>query len=195
VPRGAGLLQHWGNPPDSCDLIVDTRRLDRIIAHVPAEFAVTVQAGVRLPDLATAVGSGGPSLAILPPARRAWPGTVGGLIATNAAGSRRYRYGTPRDRLTAITAVRADGTIIASAAAPSVAGRDLVTLFAGSYGSLGLITEATFRLEPLWHMSSGVWLPCADPEDAARLVEAVSAPSMSPSAITCAGRRRISRSG
>jgi glycolate oxidase FAD binding subunit len=183
VPRGAGLLQHWGNPPDSCDLIVDTRRLDRIIAHVPAEFAVTVQAGVRLPDLATAVGSGGQSLAILPPARRAWPGTVGGLIATNAAGSRRYRYGTPRDRLTAITAVRADGTIIASAAAPSVAGRDLVTLFAGSYGSLGLITEATFRLEPLWHMSSGVWLPCADPEDAARLVEAVSAPSMSPSAI------------
>src|SRR5271163_4256990 len=45
VPRGAGRLQHWGNPPDSCDLIVDTRRLDRIIEHVPADFAVTVQAG------------------------------------------------------------------------------------------------------------------------------------------------------
>jgi glycolate oxidase FAD binding subunit len=183
VPRGAGLLQHWGDPPGSCDLIVDTRRLDRIVEHVPADFAVTVQAGVRLPDLATAVEAAGQSLAILPPHPRAWPGTVGGLIATNSAGSRRYRYGTPRDRLAGLTAVRADGTIIASAGAPDVAGQDLVTLFAGSYGSLGLITEATFRLEPLWPMSSGVWLPCAGPEDAARLVEAVSGPWMAPCGI------------
>src|ERR1700735_1782434 len=45
VPRGAGRLQHWGNPPDSCDLIVDTRRLNRIVEHVPADLTVTVQAG------------------------------------------------------------------------------------------------------------------------------------------------------
>jgi glycolate oxidase FAD binding subunit len=182
VPRGAGLLQHWGNLPDSCDLIVDTRRLDRIVEHVPAEFAVTVQAGVRLPDLARVVEAAGQTLAILPP-RRAWTGTVGGLIATNAAGSRRYRYGTPRDRLTGIIAVRADGTIVRSAEAANVAGQDLVTLFAGSYGSLGLITEATFRLEPLPQISGGVWLPCADPEHAAWLVEVVSDPWMAPSGI------------
>src|ERR1700727_504745 len=51
VPRGAGRLQHWGNPPDSCDLIVATGRLDRIVEHAPADFTVTVQAGVRLRDL------------------------------------------------------------------------------------------------------------------------------------------------
>lgn len=178
VPRGAGRLQHWGNPPDSCDLIVDTRRLDRITEHVPAGFAVTVQAGVRLPDLEREVESARQTLAIVPP-RRAYAGTVGGLIATNAAGSRRYRYGTPRDRLTGITAVRADGAILDSAGTAS----DLVTLFAGSYGSLGLITGATFRLEPLPLASGGVWLPCADPEDAARLVEAVSDPSIAPTGI------------
>lgn len=182
VPRGVGRLQHWGNPPDSCDLIVDTRRLNRIVEHRPADFAVTVQAGVRLPDVARAAEAAGQSLAILPP-RRAWTGTVGGLIATNAAGSRRYRYGTPRDRLTSITAVRADGTILRSAEAANVAGQDLITLFAGSYGSLGLITEATFRLEPLPQMSGGVWLPCDDPEHAARLVEVVSDPWMAPSGI------------
>src|SRR5260370_344658 len=44
VPRGAGRLQHWGNPPGSCDLIVDTRRLDQIIEHIPGDFTVTVQA-------------------------------------------------------------------------------------------------------------------------------------------------------
>jgi glycolate oxidase FAD binding subunit len=96
---------------------------------------------------------------------------------------RRYRYGTPRDRLAGLTAVCADGTIIASADAPDVAGQDLVTLFAGSYGSLGLITEATFRPRPPFQMSSGVWLPCADPEDAARLVEVVSDAWMAPSGI------------
>jgi len=182
VPRGAGRLQHWGNPPDSCDLIVDTRRLDRIVEHVPADFAVTVQAGARLPDLEREVEAAGQSLAILPP-RRAWTGTVGGLIATNAAGSRRYRYGTPRDRLSGITAVSADGTILKSAETANVDGEDLVTLFAGSYGSLGLITEATFRLEPLPQASGGVWLPCHDPEHAARLVEVVSDPSIAPTGI------------
>jgi glycolate oxidase FAD binding subunit len=182
VPRGAGRLQHWGNPPDSCDLIVDTRRLDRIVEHATADFTVTVQAGVRLSDLEQAVEAGRQTLALLPP-RPAYAGTVGGLIATNAAGSHSYRHGTPRDRLTAITAVRADGTIVRSADAASVAGQDLVTLLAGSYGSLGLITEATFRLEPLPQVSGGVSIRCADPEHAARLVEIVSDPAMAPSGI------------
>ena len=182
VPRGAGRLQHWGDPPDSCDLIVDTHRLDRIVEHVPGDLAVTVQAGVRLADLEQVVEVARQSLAILPP-RRAYNATVGGLIATNAAGSRRYRYGTPRDRLTSITAVRADGAIVRSAEAVNVAGQDLVTLFAGSYGTLGLITEATFRLEPLQPVSGGTWLPCADPEDAARLVGVVSDAWIAPSGI------------
>src|SRR3984957_14859382 len=100
VPRGAGRLQHWGNPPDSCDLIVDTRRLDRIVAHAPADFTVPVQAGVGPPALALApaavpgawqAGVRGPapevtlapsrqSGALFPP-RPAYAGTIGGLIA------------------------------------------------------------------------------------------------------------------
>ena len=176
VPRGAGRLQHWGNPPDSCDLIVDTRRLDLIVEHRPADRLVTAQAGVRFRDLEQAVEADGNTLALLPP-RPAAVGTIGGLIATNAAGSRRYRHGTPRDRLTAITAVRADGTIVGSADA----GRpDLVALLAGSHGSLGLITEATFRLEPLPQISGGVSIRCADPEQAERMVEIVSDPALAP---------------
>jgi len=153
VPRGAGLLQHWGNPPDSCNLIIDTRRLDRVVKHSAGDPTVTVQAGVRLPDLAKVLEADRHSLMIRRRGR-AYPSTVGGLIATNAAGYTRYRYGTPRDLLTGITAVRADGTIVSSGGAgPTVAGQDLVTLFAGSYGTLGLITEATLRLHPLPHAS------------------------------------------
>ena len=130
VPRGAGGLQHWGNPPDSCDLIVDTRRLDRVVEHRPGDFTVTVQAGVRLPALEEMLEAADQSLPLIPPSR-ARAGTIGGVVATNTAGLLRHRYGTPRDRLTAITAVRADGTIVRSAdvAAPA-AGRDLARLFA-----------------------------------------------------------------
>jgi glycolate oxidase FAD binding subunit len=180
VPRGAGRLQHWGNPPDSCDLIVDTRRLNRIVEHSPADFTVTVQPGVRLNDLAETLAPAHQHLAVLPP-YRAWAGTVGGLIATNAAGPTRYRYGTPRDLLAAITAVRADGTVVRSGDATSnAAGHDLITLFAGSYGTLGLITEATFRLHPTAQVSRGVWVPCTGPEHAARMVELVSDPWTAP---------------
>ena len=182
VPRGAGRLQHWGNPPESCDLIVDTRRLDRIVEHATADFTVTVQAGARLRDLEQEVERGGQTLALFPP-KPAYAGTVGGLIATNAGGSHRYRFGAPRDRLTAITAVRADGTIVRSADGAHVGGQDLVTLLAGSFGSLGLITEATFRLEPLPQVTGGVSIKCADPDHAAQLVRIVSDPALAPSGI------------
>ena len=184
VPRGAGGLQHWGNPPDSCDLIVDTRRLDRVIEHRPGDFTVTVQAGVRLPGLAEMLEAADQSLQLIPP-RRAWTGTIGGVVATNAPGMLRHRYGMPRDRLTGITAVRADGTIVRSAdAATTAAGRDLARLFAGSYGTLGLITEATFGVHPLPRGSTGVGIRCADPAEAARTVGIVASdPWLAPSGI------------
>ena len=182
VPRGAGRLQHWGNPPDSCDLIVDTRRLNRIVEHVPADFTVTVQAGVLLRDLERELAPTRQTVALFPP-RPAYAGTIGGLIATNAAGSHRYHFGTPRDRLTGITAVRADGTIVASADPAAIGGRDLITLLAGSFGSLGLITEATFRTEPTPQISGGISLNCADPEHAERLMQEVSDPWIAPMGI------------
>jgi glycolate oxidase FAD binding subunit len=178
VPRGAGRLQHWGDPPASCDLIVDSRRLDRIIEHRPDDLAVTVQAGVRVLDLAQALAPARQHLALLPPFRAA-TGTLGGLIATNAAaGTRRYHYGRPRDLLTGITAILADGTIARSGEFASTAtGQDLVTLFAGSYGTLGMITEASFRLHACPQVSGGTLLPCTDPEDAARKLAEIASDS------------------
>ncbi|HEY2262704.1 MAG TPA: FAD-binding oxidoreductase [Streptosporangiaceae bacterium] len=185
VPRGAGGLQHWGNPPDSCDLIVDTRRLDRIIEHRRGDFTVTVQAGVRLPALEEMLEAADQTLPLIAPSR-AQAGTIGGVIATNAVGLLRHRYGTPRDRITSITAVRADGTIVRSTdVADAAAGRDLAALFAGSYGTLGLITEATFRVHPLPRGCAGVRINCADPDDAARMVGIVAADSwLAPSGIS-----------
>jgi len=182
VPRGSGRRQHWGNPPATCDLVVDTGRLDQVLEHAVGDLVVRVQAGVRLAQLATMLGAAGQRLALDPPEIEA---TVGGVLATNAAGPLRYRYGAPRDLLIGITVVRADGTVAKSGGkvVKNVAGYDLGKLFAGSYGTLGLITEATFRLHPLPQRSSWLSLDCPDPESAADAVRLMADSPLAPAAI------------
>ena len=147
VPRGAGTGLAWGTPPSRCDLVVDLRSMDQIIEHEAGDLVARVQAGATIGQLAVALGSAGQQLALDVPAEA----TVGGVVATGTAGPRRFRYGTPRDLLIGITVVRADGVIARSGGkvVKNVAGYDLGKLFAGSQGTLGLITEATFRLHPL----------------------------------------------
>ncbi len=147
VPRGAGTGLAWGAPPSRCDLVVDLRSMDQIIEHEAGDLVARVQAGTTIGQLAVALGSAGQQLALDVPAEA----TVGGVVATGTAGPRRFRYGTPRDLLIGITVVRADGVVARSGGkvVKNVAGYDLGKLFAGSQGTLGLITEATFRLHPL----------------------------------------------
>ena len=181
VPRGSGRRLNWANPPASCDLLVDTRRLDQVLEHAAGDQVLRVQAGVMLDDLAKAVATAGQRLALDPPAG----GSVGGVLATSAAGPLRYRYGAPRDLLIGITIVRADGTVARSGGkvVKNVAGYDLGKLFAGSYGTLGLITEATFRLHPLPEQSAWLTLEAADPDSAAHAARVIADSPLAPSAV------------
>jgi glycolate oxidase FAD binding subunit len=147
VPRGAGTGLGWGAPPAACDLVVDLRRMDQVIEHAAGDLVARVQAGATMGYLASVLASAGQQLAVDAPA----DATVGGVVATGTAGPRRFRYGAPRDLLIGITVVRADGVIAHSGGkvVKNVAGYDLGKLFSGSQGTLGLITEATFRLHPL----------------------------------------------
>ena len=179
--RGSGRRQHWGNPPSGCDLIVETLHLNKVIEHVAGDQVLRVQAGVLLDDLTKVVASAGQRLSLNP----AGGGSVGGVVATNAAGPLRYRYGAPRDLLIGITVVRADGTVARSGGkvVKNVAGYDTGKLFAGSYGTLGLITEATFRLHPLPERSTWLTLDTADPETAAATVRTMADSPLAPMAI------------
>jgi glycolate dehydrogenase FAD-binding subunit len=181
VARGSGRRQHWGNPPAGCDLIVETLHLDKVIEHVAGDQVLRVQAGVLLDDLTKVVASAGQRLSLDP----AGGGSVGGVVATNAAGPLRYRYGAPRDLLIGITVVRADGTVARSGGkvVKNVAGYDIGKLFAGSYGTLCLITEATFRLHPLPERSTWLTLDTADPEAAAATVRTMADSPLVPTAI------------
>ncbi len=181
VPRGTGTKLDWGAMPAACDLIIETRRLDRVLEHAAGDLVVSVQAGLPLADLTNVVSRAGQRLALDPPAG----GTIGGILATQAAGPLRLRYGAPRDLLIGITVVRADGTIARSGGkvVKNVAGYDLGKLFAGSFGTLGLITEATFRLHPAPAASAVIALDCPDPRAASAAVEAMAASALVPSAI------------
>ncbi len=191
VFRGTGSRLHWGNPPERCDLLVETTGLDEVVEHAAGDLVATVQAGVRLDRLAEVLAAAGQRLALDPPARPpaangrdAGQGTVGGVLATGVAGPLRLRYGAGRDLLIGITVVRADGTIARSGGkvVKNVAGYDLGKLFAGSRGTLGLITEATFRLHPLPAQTSYVSAACAEPADACRVLEAGLDSAVSPAA-------------
>ncbi|MET8986022.1 FAD-binding oxidoreductase [Nonomuraea wenchangensis] len=147
VPAGGGTKLHWGAPPERCDVRLDLSRLDAILEHAAGDLVVRAQAGVTMGALAAALADEGQELAIDAPEGA----TVGGTLATAPAGPRAFRYGTPRDLLIGVTVVLADGTIARSGGkvVKNVAGYDLGKLFTGSYGTLGVIAEATFRLHPL----------------------------------------------
>jgi glycolate oxidase FAD binding subunit len=181
-PRGSGTKMHLGDPPASLDLIVSTARVNEIIEHVPGDQVVRVQAGIRLQDLQEQLSGSDQMLAIDPPERGA---TIGGIIAANASGPRRYRYGTIRDLIIGITVVLHDGTVAkaGSKVVKNVAGYDLSKLFTGSLGTLGIIVTANFRLHPIPRVSRRVAVEVERPEAAAGAAQAMMHSQVEPTAV------------
>ena len=147
VARGGGSRLDWGIPPSPRDLVIDMSRMAGVTEHAAGDLVARVQAGARMGDVAALLARAGQEIALDVPAGA----TIGGVVASGLAGPRRLRYGTPRDLVIGVTIVRADGTVAKSGGkvVKNVAGYDLGKLFAGSAGTLGLITEANFRLHPL----------------------------------------------
>jgi glycolate oxidase FAD binding subunit len=183
LPRGTGTRIAWGAPPRRCELIIDTRRMNAVLEHAAGDLVVRVQAGAGAGQLAATLASAGQRLALDPPALDGG-GTIGGLVATSAAGPLRLRYGTPRDLLIGITVVRADGAVARAGGkvVKNVAGYDLGKLYTGSYGTLGLITEAAFRLHPLPAAAAFVTLECAGPAAAQSVLAAAVDSPLAPAA-------------
>ncbi len=149
LPRGGGTKQRWGNIPRAADIVLSTEHLKRLIEHSHGDMTATVEAGMAIGALQRALAGHGQMLAIDP----AWPeqATLGGIVATNAAGPLRLRYGSMRDLLIGVEVALPDGTLARGGGkvVKNVAGYDLMKLFTGSLGTLGLITSATVRLHPL----------------------------------------------
>ena len=149
IPAGAGTKLGIGNPPQKLDVVLATTRLNGVVEYEPADLTVTVEAGIRLAALQSVLAQHRQYLALDPPyADRC---TLGGIVATNASGSLRLRYGAARNQILGLRVVHANGTAVKSGGkvVKNVAGYDLNKLYIGAFGTLGIITEVTLKLSPI----------------------------------------------
>ena len=183
VPWGGGTAASVGTPPARPSLVLGLSRLNRLLEHEPGDLTTTVQAGMTLGALQTALRARGQWLSLDPPdAERA---TVGGVIAADAAGPRRHLYGSARDLVIGMTLVMADGAVVKGGGkvVKNVAGYDLPKLFIGSYGTLGVIVEVTVKLRPAPEDERLVAVRFERVKDCGAAVRAVLASDLIPSAL------------
>ncbi|MFZ0797889.1 MAG: FAD-binding oxidoreductase [Terriglobales bacterium] len=149
IPRGRATKMDWGNPPRAGEAILSTRRLNRVVEHAWGDMTATVEAGCTFQQLQQTLAAHGQRLALDP----LWPdkATIGGILATNDSGPLRVRFGSLRDLIIGVTLALPDGTLAKSGGkvVKNVAGYDLPKLATGSLGTLGIITQAIFRLHPV----------------------------------------------
>ncbi len=148
VPAGNGTHLHVGAAPRRYDVALSTRRLQRVLAHDAGDLTVTVEAGLTLTGLDSVLGEAGQWLPLDAPRPEAM--TVGGAVAADRSGPLRFGYGTLRDQLLGVRAVMADGALVRGGGqvVKNVAGYDLPKLFTGSYGTLAVLVEASFKVQP-----------------------------------------------
>ncbi len=179
LPTGQGSKLHWG-PQVECDRTLSTKHLNKLIDHAVGDLTVTAESGMRLADLQAKLGEAGQFLAIDP----SFPDqtTLGGLVATADSGSLRHRYGGVRDMLLGVTFVRSDGQIAKAGGrvVKNVAGYDLMKLMTGSYGTLGILTQMTFRVYPLPEVSRSL---VVTGEGLGDLVQAIQAATLTPTSL------------
>ena len=182
VPVGGGSKTSWAAPPTSCDLLLDTTALDRVVEHVAGDLVVVAEAGVRLADLQAQLGEARQQLGLDPPECGA---TLGGVVSANSSGPRRLRYGTTRDLLIGVTVVLADGTTASAGGkvVKNVAGYDLGKLYTGAHGSLGVVVSTTWRLHPVPPARRVVVLDLPDAAAAGPLAVRLARSTLTPSAV------------
>ena len=181
--RGGGTKQQWGAVARPVDLLLSTARLDAVVAHRHGDLTATVEAGATLARVNAALARHAQRLPLDPP----WPerATIGGIVATNDSGPARHHHGAPRDLIIGCAIVLADGREAKSGGivVKNVAGYDLGRLLTGSFGSLAVITSATFKLAPVASSSRTVSIELDALEDAGPLIARLADSPLTPSVL------------
>lgn len=145
---GARTKIAMGMPPRKYDLALDVSRLDNIVQYDPGDLTLSVEAGIPLSKLATALAENGQFLPLAVPWQTA--ATIGGTIASGVDSPLRQFYGTARDFVLGMEFITGDGSCAKSGGrvVKNVTGYDLHKLMIGAMGTLGAITRIHFRTFP-----------------------------------------------
>jgi alkyldihydroxyacetonephosphate synthase len=155
VPFGAGSGVCGGILPEAGSIVIDLRRMNRLIELNETALTARVQAGMMGNACEAALNERGYSMRHFPQSIDL--STVGGWVSTRAAGQYSTRYGNIEDIVLSLEAVLADGTIIRTPSGPrSAAGPDLRHVFLGAEGTLGIVSEVTLRTVPLPECSAAM---------------------------------------
>lgn len=192
VPWGGGVALAREPAPGRFDLALDLRALDRIVEYDPEDFTITAESGATIETLRATLAARGQELPL--EGAESWAATLGGVLAANASGPRRLRFGAPYDRVLGARYALADGTVGRSGGrvVKNVAGYAIHRLLCGSRGGLGVILEASLKLAPAPETRAALVFAV----DAARLAEPDpwrAFPRLEPAALTVVGRALAGR--
>ena len=182
-PIGGATSLDFGLPAMRPGLGLSLGSMNRVIDYPARDMTITVEAGVTMKALAEQMAGENQRLPIdVPHAQQA---TIGGVIATNWGGPRRYGSGTIRDYVIGIHAVDGRGMLFRGGGrvVKNVAGYDFCKLLVGSLGSLGVITQVTLRVKPVPEMSAFLSCEPRDAEQAEALLAALVTSQTIPTAI------------
>jgi glycolate oxidase FAD binding subunit len=197
VPRGNGTKMTAGGIPRKLDVVLSMLRINRITEHDVPNLSLSVEAGITLASVQEKLASTGKGsfLPLDPPYTD--KATIGGIIATNSGGPRRYLYNSARDLLLGLKAVSPSGDIVAfgGKTVKNVSGYDMTKLMIGSWGALGVITEITTKLLPLPEASSTLLTSFDDLAKAGSLIRRIIHSVLLPSAMELMDGKAASRLG
>ncbi len=182
-PVGGGTSLGLGAAVEEPGTVLSLGKLNELIDYPSRDLTITVEAGMTMAELAGHLAAENQRL----PMDVAHPesATVGGVVAANLSGPRRYRFGTMRDYLLGLTAVDGTGKVFSAGGrvVKNAAGYDLTRLMIGSLGTLGVITQVTLMVRPRPEMSAFAVIPTPSLEKADRLLESLSSAEIEPTAI------------
>jgi glycolate oxidase FAD binding subunit len=183
VPTGSGTKLEWTRSNSSAAICLSTKRLNVPVQHFAGDLVATIPSGTTLASANAILAQAGQWLPLDP--NHAACATIGGIVAANDSGPRRHKYGSPRDLIIGVELALCDGRVARAGGrvVKNVAGYDLSRLVCGSFGSLAVITSATFKLSPLPAASRTVVAACAREADAAHLALTVASQPVTPSAV------------
>ncbi len=183
VPRGRGTGTAGGSVPEQGGIALSLERMNRVISLDPDNRMAIVEPGVLNQELQDALK---PKGFFWPPDPSSAPYcSIGGNLATCAAGPHAVKYGVARDHVLGLKAVTGSGELIKTGCytTKGVVGYDLTRLIVGSEGTLAVIVEATLKLTPLPRTTGGITAQFKDTVSCAHAIAAIMAQPFIPSAL------------